>query len=75
MFFMGLIYFCRQNEENTCETQEKTCTFEKEGFVILSGQLNVSVTAENSYGDSAQSSEVSYSEVMAICKCIGSVVI
>ncbi|XP_017344724.1 granulocyte colony-stimulating factor receptor [Ictalurus punctatus] len=48
----------KQNEEYICESQKKICKFQSSA--LLEDPLNITVSAQNSYGYSARSKEVTY---------------
>ncbi|KAM9455910.1 interleukin-31 receptor subunit alpha-like [Clarias gariepinus] len=52
----------KQNEEHICESSEKNCSFPDDVIVLMHDTLKISVSAEDAYGNSALSNEVSYSE-------------
>lgn len=60
---------CRQTEECRCESWGKNCTFpDYVERVLFEHKLNVSVCAQNLYGYSACSDEVTYSDIWTIGK-------
>ncbi|MCI4388361.1 hypothetical protein PGIGA_G00084910 [Pangasianodon gigas] len=56
----------KQKEEYSCESREKNCAFPDDVTVLLNSRLSISVSAQNSYGHSARSNEVTYNEGWAI---------
>lgn len=68
-FFLCMWDFCRQKENySACKSVQKICTFLDS--VLFGRVMNISVSAQNVYGYTAHSKEVTYSNVWNIGKLL-----